>query len=274
MVGLLCVGIMVAVLLPAFSGRVEFDPVLDLGVFTIRWYGLILSASVLVGYFLARSQAWRFGLSHHELDNFVFWLVIVGLIGARVYFVLFEFSWFASHPIEIFKVWNGGISIFGALISGLLFTFIYSKNKIFPAWQLLDLVGLVLPVAQALGRFGNFVNYEAFGLPTALPWKMFVPVVYRPEKYLIYDFFHPAFLYESLANLVLFFILWQLRGKFKVGSIALSYLAGYALIRVLIELVRIDSVIIGGVKADLVVGILVFIFALGLLIKRNKIKQV
>src|SRR6185436_1356761 len=177
------------IFIPAFTGRIIINPVISLGSFQIRWYGLILAAAILVSYAIARKNSWKFGISQSNVDDYAFWAVIVGVIGARVYYVLFSLDYFSANVNEIYKIWHGGLSIYGAILADLVLTYLYARKKAYTLWQLFDLIALSLPVGQAIGRIGNFVNTEAYGSVTNLPWKMYVAADGQ--------FHHPAFLYES-----------------------------------------------------------------------------
>ncbi|MEO8065752.1 MAG: prolipoprotein diacylglyceryl transferase [Candidatus Doudnabacteria bacterium] len=262
------VGIVAAVVLiyflfiPAFTGRLILNPILSAGPIQIRWYGLIMASSILAAYFLTRKNSWRFGISKTDIDDFAFWAVIAGIIGARVYYVIFNYSSYFSHnPSEIYKIWHGGLSIYGGILSGLVFGYFYSRKKAFSFYQLFDLIALSLPLAQAVGRFGNFVNQEAFGIPTNLPWKLYIAPKYRPVEYSSSNFFHPAFLYEALLDIAVFLILSRLAGKAKSGIIGWSYLLLYSLGRFFIEAIRLDSFFVSGFRVDQVVAAVLFLIS-------------
>jgi phosphatidylglycerol---prolipoprotein diacylglyceryl transferase len=248
--------------IPAFKGDIIVSSHLALGLFSIRWYGLIMAASVLVGLVIARKFAHLFGIEKKELPDFIFWLVIVSGIGARLFFVIMEFSYFAGNPGEIFKIWNGGISIYGAIISAFLFTYFYSRNKTYFSWQLLDLVALSFPLAQALGRFGNFFNQEAYGSETNLPWKMFVS-----ETGLYH---HPTFLYEAIWNVLVFIGIYNMLGRFKGGVVMFGYLGLYSIGRFFIEALRVDTVFWGSFPINQTVALVVFMFSAIMIWKLEK----
>lgn len=245
--------------IPAFAGDVGIISSFEVGRFVFRLYGIILALAILTGYLVACTNSWRFGISKEEVDNLAFWLVIIGIVGARIYYVIFDFGFFWSNPSETYKIWHGGLSIFGAIIAGLIFILFKSKNKAYTSYQLLDLVALSMPLSQAIGRMGNFFNQEAFGRPTNLPWKMYIEQRFRPQAYKDFEFFHPTFLYELAALVVIFFVLRKLLPKLKSGTVFFSYLAMYSLARFLIEPLRVDSVIISGFRVDQVVAFLVII---------------
>ena len=261
------------IFVPAFSGKLQLNPVIDLGSFSLRWYGLILAGAILAAYFFARKNAWKFGISANDVDDYSFWVAIVGFMGARIYYVLFNYSYFSQYLSEIYRVWHGGLSIYGAVLSGLAFSYFYSKKKAYTFWQLFDLIGLSLPLGQAIGRLGNFVNQEAFGVPTQLPWKMYVAPQYRPSQFASESFFHPAFLYEALFDLLVFFILYKLLGKVKTGNLGLIYLVLYSLGRFFIEAIRLDSFFISGFRVDQVAAFLIIIVA-GFMALRRQSKLV
>ncbi len=247
------------VIIPSFLGSLEIDPILRIGPLTFRWYGLILAASILLGYFVVRKNSWKFGISKNDVDDFSFWVVLISILGARIYYVVFSLPYFLSQPDEIYKIWHGGLSIYGAVLAGIIFAYFYCKKKAYNFWQLADLVALGLPLAQALGRFGNFVNQEAFGIPTNLPWKMFVGLEHRPSEYVQYDFFHPAFLYEGIASVLIFLILYKFLGKLKSGGLFLLYIFAYSLSRFFIEAIRVDSFFLGGFRVDQLIAFVLVI---------------
>ncbi|HEX5430201.1 MAG TPA: prolipoprotein diacylglyceryl transferase [Patescibacteria group bacterium] len=242
--------------IPAFAGNISIPQQITFGRFAIRLYGITMAASVLVGYLVARHYAWRFGISQESVDDVAFWITIVAFLGARVYYVAVDFGLYRNNLSEIYKIWHGGLSIYGAIISGLIFAYFYARTKAFAAFRLLDLLAVALPLAQGLGRFGNFFNQEAFGLPTDLPWKMYVDAAHRPAAYIQASFFHPTFLYEALCSVIIFFILVRImRMKVLPGVLVFTYLGLYSLSRFFIEGIRLDSSYIHGIKVDQVTAV-------------------
>lgn len=273
------VGIVAAALLvyfvfiPGFSGKLLINPILHLGLFEVRWYGLILAASILAAYFLCRVNSWKFGISPSDIDDFSFWAVIIGILGARLYYVAFNYPYFSQNLSETYKIWHGGLSIYGAVLLGLAFAYFYSRRKAYSFYQLFDLVALSLPLAQAIGRLGNFVNQEAFGLPTDLPWKMYVQPRFRPLEYSSESFFHPTFLYELLLDVIVFLILRKLVGRVKSGVIGWSYLLLYSTGRFFIEAIRLDSFFVMGFRVDQVIAA-VLILVSGVIIFSKQGEQI
>lgn len=249
------------VFIPVFAGQLFINPIFSLGIFVIRWYGLILAVAILTGYFLARKNSWKFGISAADVDDYSFWAVIVGIVGARVYYVIFSYDYFLQNLSEIYKIWHGGLSIYGSLIAGLIFSYFYARKKAYSFTQLFDLIALSLPLAQAIGRFGNFMNQEAYGTVTNLPWKMYVSFDRQ--------YHHPAFLYEALWDLAVFAILWKLSGKFKNGIVGWSYVLLYSLGRFFIEAIRVDSFILGGFRVDQVMAVMLIIISGSVILRKQ-----
>lgn len=258
---------------PAFAGRLAVAPDFYLGPLRLHWYGVILAAAVLLAYGLAVKFAPRFGLGPGFVDGLLPWLLLAGFVGARLYYVIFAWDFFRTEPNLIWQIWTGGLSIYGAVFGGAAALVIYAKLKRVAVWSGFGLLAAVLPLAQGLGRFGNFFNAEAFGAPTALPWKMYVPPMSRPAAQLFNDFFHPAFLYEALWDFGVFLILLYLMSRTSgllAGSRVLGfYLILYSLGRFWIEGLRLDSFFIGVYRVDQLVALLMMLLGGAILIFGN-----
>jgi phosphatidylglycerol:prolipoprotein diacylglycerol transferase len=217
------------------------------GFITIRWYGLAIATGFLLALTAARKLAAKNGLDSEKLVNLALWAFLFGVLGARLYYVSLNLSHFIACPGEIFATWNGGLSIHGGIIGGVLTGCVYLKREKLSILKYLDLLACVTPLAQAVGRWGNFFNSEAFGLPVSenYPLKLFIPPESRPMMYHNAKFFHPTFLYESIYDLLLFVFLYFFAYKRLVkypGLIISIYIALYSLGRIVIEQIRIDSV--------------------------------
>lgn len=239
--------------------------------YQIRWYGICMFFAILSGILLVKYLAKRFYKEFDEdfLLDLSLLLVVSGIVGARLYYVLMDFGYYLKHPLEIFAIWQGGLSIHGAIIGAVISGAVFVKKKGFDFLKTADLFTFGLVFGQVIGRWGNFFNSEAFGLPTNLPWKLYIPLEARPMKYLFYDGFHPAFLYESIGSLVILIILLFLRFRFKelkAGTIFFLYLVLYSCIRMVIETIRIDSVLSFGAFhiAHIVSAVLILIGIFGL----------
>ncbi|MBC6453476.1 MAG: prolipoprotein diacylglyceryl transferase [Hormoscilla sp. SP5CHS1] len=237
--------------------------ILKLGPVVLRWYGLLIASAVLIGLFLSQYLASRRQVDPELLGDLAVWLVIGAIPCARIYYVLFQWQNYAEHPGNIIAIWKGGIAIHGAIIGGILAALIFARLNRIPFWQLADLVAPSLILGQAIGRWGNFFNSEAFGGPTDLPWKLFIPPDLRPLEYIDFEYFHPTFLYESLWNLMVFGLLLTLffrglRGKprLKLGTLFLVYMISYSLGRFWIEGLRTDSLMLGPLRIAQVVSLL------------------
>jgi phosphatidylglycerol:prolipoprotein diacylglycerol transferase len=181
--------------------------------------------------------------------------VIGAIPAARLYYVLFQWSEYSQHPERIIAIWQGGIAIHGAIIGGIIAALIFARLKKISFWQLTDLVAPSLILGQAIGRWGNFFNSEAFGRPTDLPWKLYIPPDRRPVDLVNFEYFHPTFLYESLWNLMVFALLLTLffralskQSSLKVGTLFLVYGIAYSLGRFWIEGLRTDSLMLGPLR--------------------------
>jgi phosphatidylglycerol:prolipoprotein diacylglycerol transferase len=254
--------------------------VFQLGPFSLRWYGLLIAAAVLVGLGLAMRLGRRRGIDPNLIADLLPVLVLGAVVGARIYYVLLEWRQYQGRWGEMLAVWNGGIAIHGALIGGTLALLLFCRWRRQPFWPLLDVLVPAVALGQAIGRWGNFFNSEAFGLPTDLPWKLTIPLEHRPAEFLQQSTFHPTFLYESLWNLGvcgLLLVLFQQasRGRIQLPAGALScvYLMAYSTGRVWIESLRLDPLCLlatppfcaGGLRmAQLMSLLLIALGALGL----------
>nr|WP_322744338.1 MULTISPECIES: prolipoprotein diacylglyceryl transferase [unclassified Coleofasciculus] len=242
-------------LILAFQFRSPGPILIELGPFTIRWYGLLIASAVLIGVTLSQYLAKRRNVDPNLIGDLAIWLVIAAIPCARLYYVLFEWEQYAQRPEDIIAIWKGGIAIHGAILGGILAAAIFARIQNISVWLLADLVVPSLILGQAIGRWGNFFNSEAFGSPTDVPWKLYIPPQQRPRQYIDLEYFHPTFLYESLWNLMIFVVVMTLffrdlkrRRHLKVGTLALVYMVGYSTGRVWIEGLRTDSLMIGPLR--------------------------
>jgi phosphatidylglycerol---prolipoprotein diacylglyceryl transferase len=222
-----------------------------IGPLNLRWYGLLIASAVLIGLALSQRLAQARQLNPDLVGDLLVWLIVGAIPGARLYYVLFQWSYYSQHPDQIFAIWRGGIAIHGAIIGGTLAAILFGKIKHCSFWRLADVVAPSLILGQAIGRWGNFFNSEAFGSPTDLPWKLLIPADRRPDGLESVVYYHPTFLYESLWNLMVFGILMILFIRFpqlKRGTLFLVYAIAYSLGRFWIEALRTDSLMFGPLK--------------------------
>ncbi len=241
----------------------------EAGPFIVRWYGLLIASAVLIGVTLSQWLAKRRHVNPDLIGDLAIWLIIGAIPSARLYYVLFEWQEYAQRPQDIIAIWKGGIAIHGAILGGTLAAIIFGRLNKISVWQLADLVVPSLALGQAIGRWGNFFNSEAFGRPTDLPWKLYIPEINRPLEYVNYEYFHPTFLYESLWNLGVFAIIiwlffWGLKHKdrLKPGTLAFVYMVAYSAGRFWIEGLRIDSLMLGFLRIAQVVSLIAIAFGI------------
>ncbi|MEG4117007.1 prolipoprotein diacylglyceryl transferase [Microcoleus sp. N9_B4] len=244
--------------------------IFQLGPVAIRWYGLLIASAVLIGVSLSQYLAQKRRVNPELLGDLAIWLVLGAIPCARIYYVAFEWPQYAQRPEDILAIWKGGIAIHGAILGGTIAALIFAKIQRVSFWQLADLIAPSAILGQAIGRWGNFFNSEAFGSPTDLPWKLYIPPNSRPPAYANFEYFHPTFLYESLWNLTVFGLLLtlffrDLQGKIrlKTGALFLVYIAAYSSGRVWIEGLRTDSLMFGPLRTAQMVSLTGIVLGLG-----------
>ncbi|MFZ4639634.1 MAG: prolipoprotein diacylglyceryl transferase [Nodosilinea sp.] len=241
----------------------------ELGPFALRWYGLLMLMAILAAATVASRYVGRQGEDPDNLWDMLFWILIPGFIGARLYYVFIQsprgadgLGYYLAHPITILQIWAGGIHIFGGFIFGVIALWVFTRIRRLNPLPYLDGIALGLPLAQAIGRWGNFINQELYGPPTTLPWGLRIDPEHRLapydnlSQYPDSTRFQPLFLYESVWNLVGFgVLLWVVRRfqpQLKPGDLSLSYLIWYPLGRFFLEFFRTDSWFFPGTPFNLV----------------------
>lgn len=247
---------------------------LDLGVIKIYWYSVFIFLGLLVGGYICLKEARKWKIPEEFMVNLFFFMIPLAIIGARLYFVAFHWDYYGSHLIDIIKIWEGGLAIHGGIIAGFLWTLLYSKKYQVNTWRLLDILVIGLIIGQAIGRWGNFANGEAYGpvvgrgflkslmLPNFIIEGMFINGAYH----------HPTFLYESIWCLIGFFVLLLIRKYkyLKLGQLTAIYMIIYGLGRFWIEGLRTDSLMLGNFKMAQLVSILLIVGGVGLFILKGK----
>ncbi|MBL7057741.1 prolipoprotein diacylglyceryl transferase [Patescibacteria group bacterium] len=250
-----------------FSLLHNFEPtpiILSIGFIKIYWYGLFMIIAILSGLFVSFKIGKYHNLKEKTILDLAFYLIIFGIIGARIYDVFLELPYYLKDPTAIFRIWQGGLAIHGGLLGGAIGLYYFTKKNNSSLIKLGAIIAPGLALGQAIGRWGNYFNQELFGLPTTLPWGIPINIINRPELYITNTYFHPTFLYEFTGNLVIFGILLylnltiikQINKKSSQESIfkdqelkkeaidlkfvILAYLFLYSLLRLSLELVRID----------------------------------
>jgi phosphatidylglycerol---prolipoprotein diacylglyceryl transferase len=247
--------------------------------FHIYFYGLLIMAGVIAAAFLGQAEAKRRGMNPELIWDALFWVVLAGIIGARLWHIFspppsmveqgITTKWYLTHPLDMLNIRNGGLGIPGAVIGGAIALWIYCRKKkvSFLTWADTIIPGVAL--AQAIGRWGNFFNQELYGLPTNLPWKIYIDPAHRIPGYENVDYFHPLFLYESLWNLLNMVLLLIAARRFKEwlkpGDLLYFYMIMYAIGRFSLDFLRLDASQVGGVNFNQAFMIIVAIAAGALL---------
>ncbi len=227
----------------------------------VRWYGIIMAVGIVCGLLYALSESKRVGMDENIILDLVIFAIPSGIIGARLYYVFFNWEYYSMNPKQILNIRGGGLAIHGTLIAAIITAVIYTRVKDVNFWALVDVAAPGLILGQAIGRWGNFVNQEAHGVPTDLPWGIMVDGLRV----------HPTFLYESLWNLSIFLILLGYRKRRKTrGNIFLLYLILYSVGRFFVEGLRTDSLMLGNIRAAQFVSIGVIIIGTLIMFYRNK----
>ncbi|HEY9077606.1 MAG TPA: prolipoprotein diacylglyceryl transferase [Anaerolineaceae bacterium] len=245
---------------------------IHIGVLFIHFYGLILMAGVLAATFVAQYRAKKAGDNGDTAWDMLTWALIGGIIGARLWHILtpppsmgITFVYYLTHPLDAIAIWKGGLGIVGAVAGGALGVYLYCRKYKVSFLKWADYIAPGLALAQAIGRWGNFVNQELYGLPTNLPWKLYIDPEYRKAGFENVEYFHPLFLYESIWNLlVMGLLLWlgkRFRSWLKAGDLLLVYLMAYPLGRFLLEFIRIDASEVAGLNINQALMLVVIIAA-------------
>jgi phosphatidylglycerol:prolipoprotein diacylglycerol transferase len=242
-----------------------------LGPLAIRWYAICITVGFLLATWAGTKIAAKRGIDSDSMLDGAMLGFLGGIVGARLYFAALSWQTF-DNPLEIFQIWRGGLSIHGGIIGGVIVAWLFCRRSKISFLDGLDVAGAVLPLAQAIGRWGNFFNSEAYGRPVDgdFPLKLFIPPEDRAPALAQYDYFQPTFLYEAIWNGLIFAVLYFfLFNKFKrfPGMTFLAYIYLYSLGRMLIEPLRTDSIMVGNVAAPLVVsGALLVVSAAGMML--------
>lgn len=250
---------------PSFGLEFNIDPVLfEIGNLRVYWYGFLIVLGFAIGLILTRRNAKKFEIEYDEILELFIILIPIAIICARIYYIVFNLDYYLLHPGEMTSISSGGLAIYGGILGGIIWLFIFSKMKKINVLDLLDLIVLVLPLGQAIGRWGNFFNAEAYGSITDTFFKMGI----MEGENLIYV--HPTFLYESFFCIIIFIFLNIRKNNIKFsGELTAYYLASYGIVRAIIESLRIDSLMLYNIKVSFVLSIILFIIATSFLVYKK-----
>ncbi len=247
---------------------------LDLGFIKIYWYSITMFLGVLMGIIIAYIEIKRKKMDVNKFANMAFYAILFGFIGARIYYILFNLDYYLAEPVEMIKIWNGGLAIHGGIIGAILAIYVYCKKNDWSLIMMLDICAPAILIGQIIGRWGNFFNSEAHG---GIVTRSFLESLHLPDfiingMYINGNYYHPTFLYESLLNLICFIVLMILRKnkKIRMGIICGIYLMWYSVVRFFIEALRTDSLMLGNLKMAQVISIVLFIVGLILVILSRK----
>lgn len=254
---------------------------IHLGPLYFRFYGLIIMAGAVAGAYLARWKLKKDGEEPDLIWDALMWALILGIIGARIWHIFtpsrysgITTAYYLAHPMAMLATWNGGLGIPGGILGGILGLYIFARRRNLRLSMLLDAAAPGTALAQAIGRWGNFVNQELYGPPTDLPWGITIQPEFRVPEYAAYETFHPLFLYESIWNLLamaLMIWVWRRFGnRLKGGDIFLLYLVAYPLGRFLLEFIRLDFAPVFGVNFNQLVMLIVALVSGAVLFLRHR----
>ena len=259
--------------------------VINIGPITIHLYAIAIMTGVVLGALLAQKEATRRRQDGALVWDMLVWVLIAGIIGARLWHILtptpsaiaqgITTEYYLTHPLEAIAIWNGGLGIFGAVAGGAIALFFFTRRHHLSMLMWLDILAPSVALGQAIGRWGNFFNQELYGAPTNLPWAIYIDPQHRLAGFENFAYYHPLFLYEMLWNLAsVVFLLWLARrfaSRLKTGDIFMVYLMTYPLIRFLLEFLRLDSSELAGINANQMLALVIFIVAGLILFLRHRL---
>ena len=254
------------------------DPIaFQLGPLAIRWYGILITTGIVLAFLVVQKEMVKRGMHPDFLTDLLIWAVPISIISARIYYVVFSWDSYKDNPADVFKIWEGGIAIHGALIGAFLTTYVFTKLRGVSFWKVVDIAVPGLLIGQIIGRWGNFINQEAHGGPVSEAFlnNTWIPDWIMNQMTINGVTYHPTFLYESLWNFVgLIIILLLRRVRLKRGEMFFFYLTWYSIGRFYIEGMRTDSLYGGDLRAAQIVSIIAIIFSVTMFIYRRFIKKI
>ena len=231
----------------------------------IMWYAILITTGIILGLYFVSKLAVVKGLDKEMPSDLLLWVLVPAILGARLYYVIFSWDYYSKNPSEIIMIRNGGLAIYGGLLTAFLITYIYSKKKKIPFLTILDIFAPGIALGQAIGRWGNFINKEAYGRATDLPWA----IIIDGQKV------HPTFLYESLGDFVIFIVLYNLckKNRNEEGTIISLYFILYGILRFFVEGLRTDSLYFLGMRVSQLVSLVLVVIGVVICIKNKKLNN-
>ena len=246
---------------------------LQLGPISIRWYAICIVSGLILAVYLSMKEAPRKKINPDVIIDFILIAFPLAIVGARLYYVIFEWGYYSQHLGEIFAIWNGGIAIYGGLLTGALVLYLFSRRRLIEPIDFLDIAAPSVMIAQSIGRWGNFFNQEAYG--TAVKSLNYLPSFIRDQMYIDGSYRQPTFLYESIWNLLGFLLILILRRKpqfLRQGEITAFYLIWYGFGRMIIEGMRTDSLMFAGLRVSQWLSMILILVGFAIIIYQRRKK--
>ena len=246
---------------------------LQLGPISIRWYAICIVSGLILAVYLSMKEAPRKKIDPDAIIDFILIAFPLAIVGARLYYVIFEWGYYSQHLGEIFAIWNGGIAIYGGLLTGALVLYLFSRRRLIEPIDFLDIAAPSVMIAQSIGRWGNFFNQEAYG--ASVKSLNYLPSFIRDQMYIDGRYRQPTFLYESSWNLLGFLLILLLRRKphfLRQGEITAFYLIWYGFGRMIIEGMRTDSLMFAGLRVSQWLSMILILVGLVIIIYQRRKK--
>lgn len=246
---------------------------LQLGPISIRWYAICIVSGLILAVYLSMKEAPRKKINPDDIIDFILIAFPLAIVGARLYYVVFEWGYYSQHLGEIFAIWNGGIAIYGGLLTGALVLYLFSRRRLIEPIDFLDIAAPSVMIAQSIGRWGNFFNQEAYG--AAVKSLNYLPSFIRDQMYIDGSYRQPTFLYESIWNLLGFLLILILRRKpqfLRQGEVTAFYLIWYGFGRMIIEGMRTDSLMFAGLRVSQWLSMILILVGLAIILYQRRKK--
>ena len=246
---------------------------LQLGPISIRWYAICIVSGLILAVYLSMKEAPRKKIDPDDIIDFILIAFPLAIVGARLYYVFFEWGYYSQHLGEIFAIWNGGIAIYGGLLTGALVLYLFSRRRLIEPIDFLDIAAPSVMIAQSIGRWGNFFNQEAYG--AAVKSLNYLPSFIRDQMYIDGSYRQPTFLYESIWNLLGFLLILILRRKpqfLRQGEVTAFYLIWYGFGRMIIEGMRTDSLMFAGLRVSQWLSMILILVGLAIILYQRRKK--
>ena len=246
---------------------------LQLGPISIRWYAICIVSGLILAVYLSMKEAPRKKINPDDIIDFILIAFPLAIVGARLYYVVFEWGYYSQHLGEIFAIWKGGIAIYGGLLTGALVLYLFSRRRLIEPIDFLDIAAPSVMIAQSIGRWGNFFNQEAYG--AAVKSLNYLPSLIRDQMYIDGSYRQPTFLYESIWNLLGFLLILILRRKpqfLRQGEVTAFYLIWYGFGRMIIEGMRTDSLMFAGLRVSQWLSMILILVGLAIILYQRRKK--